>query len=454
MPDIRQVAECKQILSINTDSRQIDVIVSADDVIEGRGYRVVQEGMDWEFFKKNPVILWAHDDRGFTGRHGLPVAKGIPETIKIKTMGGKKITMMTLQFLSKGEDEFVDKVFTMMSQGYLNAVSIGFDIHERIMNDDEKIEELTKTEIFEVSIVSIPADKNALVTRSKELNRDVKEAEEAFEVIKNLETMALDESHSVPGNISTEITEEGTTWAKPILSDFTEKTWEDLSFAEKRRIAKHYAWSRTMPPEKFSDLKLPHHRANDGKVVFIALVNIAARINQTDIPSVDMSRVKAHIRAHYKAFNKDIPSSLQAEEDIEKHYQYFLQKQPVNKIAGKIMSKYLKSKGEDVLDNELEAWQLFSDMLDDELSADGTILKQSNNQQYEAHAVIAKPATYNIPISVLKEACNDIQEKCTQAAVEASRRGMSKKQIEGLVGSLGDNLKSFYIKSLTINNYE
>src|SRR3990172_3860466 len=63
---------------------------------------------------------------------------------------------------------------------------------------------------------------------------------------------------------ATEMAPEDSAWSRPKLSDFTDQPWEELSAAEKRRIAKHYAWAAAMPPERFEDMKLPHHRPEDG----------------------------------------------------------------------------------------------------------------------------------------------------------------------------------------------
>jgi hypothetical protein len=70
--------------------------------------------------KKNPVILWGHDDRGYTGSNGMPVAKA--ENIRVDA---NKL-MMTLRFPSPETDEFGNRVFRMMRDGFINAVSVGF----------------------------------------------------------------------------------------------------------------------------------------------------------------------------------------------------------------------------------------------------------------------------------------------------------------------------------------
>ena len=40
-------------------------------VLDSYDTRIDQAGWDFSVFKRNPVICWAHDDRGFSGSNGL-----------------------------------------------------------------------------------------------------------------------------------------------------------------------------------------------------------------------------------------------------------------------------------------------------------------------------------------------------------------------------------------------
>lgn len=111
----------------------------------------------------------------------------------------------------------------------------------------------------------------------------------------------------IPDDVSREKASEDEPWEAPKLEDFTEKSWDDLSDDEKRKIAGHYAWSPKMPPDKFSDLKLPHHRPSDGAVVWAGVVNAGARLSQTDIPDEDVEKVREHLGSHYKQFGRTPP---------------------------------------------------------------------------------------------------------------------------------------------------
>lgn len=100
-------------------------------------------------------------------------------------------------------------------------------------------------------------------------------------------------------------------WSKPRLSDFTDKSWDELSDKEKRSIAGHFAWAEKMPPENFGQLKLPHHDPKSHAVVWngvrAAMAALFGARGGVDIPTVDKKKVYTHLAAHYKEFDKQPP---------------------------------------------------------------------------------------------------------------------------------------------------
>jgi len=109
-----------------------------------------------------------------------------------------------------------------------------------------------------------------------------------------------------PNDVSKKKAPEEEEWVAPTLSDFTDKSWENLTDSEKTNIAGHFAWAAEMPPATYGDLKLPHHNTS-GEIVWRGVANAAARLSQSSIPNEDISKVQAHLGAHYKAFDKTPP---------------------------------------------------------------------------------------------------------------------------------------------------
>jgi len=110
-----------------------------------------------------------------------------------------------------------------------------------------------------------------------------------------------------PRNVSEETAPMNESWSRPTLGDFSDELWEDLSTGERRKIAGHFAWATAAVPDTFGDMKLPHHRASDGYVVWRGVVAAAGRLDQTSFPSDDMAAVKRHLASHFKEFDRTAP---------------------------------------------------------------------------------------------------------------------------------------------------
>ena len=54
-------------------------------------------------------------------------------------------------------------------------------------------------------------------------------------------------------------------------------------------------------------MKLPHHRSDDGYVVWRGVVAAAGRLKQTRFPAEDMGAVKRHLANHFKEFDREAP---------------------------------------------------------------------------------------------------------------------------------------------------
>lgn len=193
-----------------------------------------------------------------------------------------------------------------IKRGDVDQSSFGFSMEggkeEWADTGDMPVRTLIKIpRLYDVSPVTYPAYPSTSV--------GVRSARDVFE--EHMEKRGVD-----PGDVSNELAPENEDWEAPALEDFTSESWEDLSDAEKRRIAKHFAWARTMPPEAYGDLKLPHHRPSDGAVVWRAVANAAARLPQTNLPEADMAKVRAHLGKHYRQFDRTPPWEEDAKRKI------------------------------------------------------------------------------------------------------------------------------------------
>jgi len=127
------------------DSGRFEVVLSTGDV-DRMGESLNPEGWDLEFYKTNPVVLWAHDYMG------LPI--GMTENVEVKE--GKLIALG--KFAPADANPFAQQVRKLYDLGFQRATSVGFLEKEREEN------KIVKAELLEWSFVPVPANPFALST--------------------------------------------------------------------------------------------------------------------------------------------------------------------------------------------------------------------------------------------------------------------------------------------------
>jgi len=220
----------------------------------------------------------------------IPIGK----IVDAKVVNGK---LWVKLMLNKAHPMF-ETVYKSLKDRFLDAFSIGFIPIERKGN------RITKLKIIEISLVGVPANPQALVEDVYEKNA---------KLVDDFETKGY-----VPNHPWKYGKDDKSSWKKPTLSDFTDKSWEELSDSEKRSIVGHYAWSPKPIPDKFTDLKLPHHDPKTHAVVWngvrAAMAALFGARGGVDIPSADRRPVYNHLAKHYKEFGKEPPEFHMLEE--------------------------------------------------------------------------------------------------------------------------------------------
>jgi HK97 family phage prohead protease len=306
-------------------------------------------GWDVSSYLQNPVVLFAHD------YDSLPIAR----TVSLEQHNDKLIAVA--EFATAELNPMAEQVYQMLKQGFLKGASVGFRPLTFAYNDERGGVDFAQQELLEFSVVPIPANAQALmaagvssadvslltewatkILRStkqpdsdqlddfldvirKQMNNikvAVREAIKSVDDFQNQnsdhdenddEDMASRESDPEiakgvsPRNVSETTAPMDTPWRAPSLGDFVSEPWGDLTTRQRRNIAGHYAWATAAVPEKFGDMKLPHHRADDGHVIWRGVVAAAGRLNQTRFPAEDMGAVKQHLAGHFTEFDREAP---------------------------------------------------------------------------------------------------------------------------------------------------
>lgn len=131
-------------------------VVMASEGRQGDGIDLRMSGAQLERFKRNPVLGYGHR---YYGRENLPIGRVNPDSI---TVEGTR-TLGDLEF--DPADEFAQTVERKLRDGFLNAVSIGFEVTkwEGDKGDTWRGGVAEEWELHELSVVPVPMDAAAVV---------------------------------------------------------------------------------------------------------------------------------------------------------------------------------------------------------------------------------------------------------------------------------------------------
>lgn len=142
----------------NDTSDDLPTFVLSDDTVDSVGDIIEASGWDLSRFNgrsANPIALWNHN-------HNDPI--GTWEAVKVE---GNRL-LGKLKLAAAGTSETVDKVRKLIAQKVLVAVSVGFRPQkwEPIENSREGGYRYQKQTLLECSVVTVPANPNAVLVRS------------------------------------------------------------------------------------------------------------------------------------------------------------------------------------------------------------------------------------------------------------------------------------------------
>lgn len=126
--------------------------IASSEVEDRQGEVVEQNGWDLKNFKKNPILLWMHD-------HTKPLGKAT--RVWLDKSGSKPILMF--KGVISDATDYGKAAIQLMEEGILNSFSVGF----RPLEIDGNT--ITKSELFEISLVSVPANPEARLLAAKSL---------------------------------------------------------------------------------------------------------------------------------------------------------------------------------------------------------------------------------------------------------------------------------------------
>lgn len=132
----------------------IRFVASTENV--GRDGLIIEaDGWQLENFRKNPVFLWHHDYFGNRGPIG-----------KVTNVDVVKNQLIADVVFDQG-DPFAVDIERKYREGFMNAVSVGWNTEEYAPGKGDGASRALKSELLDISGVNIPGDANALMERQK-----------------------------------------------------------------------------------------------------------------------------------------------------------------------------------------------------------------------------------------------------------------------------------------------
>jgi len=316
--DSIQVKEYKE----NEKEKKIYYFRVTSDTIDRVGDVVIPEGVDVSNYKNNPVFLFAHDS------HSFPIGKAVDFD---------NFPIVGFVFADTEEGK---KAEYLVSNGYIKTVSIGFRIKECYDKDGvyfgktfadlekdfpeiyKKFESdiakgkiwrvITKSELFEVSLVPVPANPQAtLVMASKGISictgYDCKT--DSF-IFLNKELFDVVEKNAVSYSVHPKDMkkDEESSWDKEKAIESLRKWASKDGSGEKDTIdwikyRKGFTWYDANAIDNFTSYKYPHHWVKDGDFYVVKRGVITAMAffmkYYKNLPTDDRQGVYDHLAKHY-----------------------------------------------------------------------------------------------------------------------------------------------------------
>jgi HK97 family phage prohead protease len=127
------------------------LVVASTEQLARDNCVLVQSGLDLTNYRKNPIVLFQHQP---TSPVGTTTAIGFDGDV----------LAARIEFAPIGVSQIADQARALVKSGVLRGISIGFDAKETEPLDKKKPyggQRITKSELLEISFVSIPADTGA-----------------------------------------------------------------------------------------------------------------------------------------------------------------------------------------------------------------------------------------------------------------------------------------------------
>ena len=226
-------------------------------------------------YRRNPVFLWVHD---YMGRN-LPIGRA-----DVRMEEGKLLADVVFD----RDDPFAAQVERKYRAGFLNAVSVGWNILDYTPARGKEPPRITRADLLDLSAVPVPGDPDALMERAGQGARSV------AEWLSELGNLTPDPSPAREGETR-----------GAVAPHSTRKAADDAQLDEVSARRELCAWSDG------DRCELLHH-LETGEVVWAGVAAGMARLlsDGAGIPEEERQGAYVHLERHYRQFGRTAPEYL------------------------------------------------------------------------------------------------------------------------------------------------
>ncbi len=158
---------------------KVKAVFYDDSVLDDYSQRILVEGIDLKRFSKNPVLLFMHNYDSY------PAGR----ITEIRKKGSQLIGEVEFDM----NDEFSARVGQKYADGFMNGFSIGVlkqesSDDETLLLERQKKPTISKSELYEISCVSVPSHEDAIVIRTTNKEKENELLRSVFYQNQHLET--------------------------------------------------------------------------------------------------------------------------------------------------------------------------------------------------------------------------------------------------------------------------
>lgn len=152
-------AEFGLITKVANSGKGVNIEGWANKAVVDRGGDIIPKSA-WrlENYQKNPIVLFNHDKSKPIGK--VTAVEARDEGLYVKAR------------ISGSADPEIAKIRDLISEGVLNAFSVGFDMIDSEASSDKGVTEIKAAELFELSVVALPMNQDSLFSVAKVYDYD------------------------------------------------------------------------------------------------------------------------------------------------------------------------------------------------------------------------------------------------------------------------------------------